>query len=215
MDEAPEVTKSLFEAVSTVEELFAPNELAYLALTSKAELPIRDRLAWKLQEELGEPYVVSREWRRADVAVLRGDLPLLQVEAKAMYAFDVLSAKSRAKYLAKLTSDGLKMASLAPDSDAYLLALITQVDGAMATHLRKHVVKYSSGIRSATRKNGNAATVMSMSRHLWEADLAQFTSPFLRATLDGGVMWGMRVEIDAYLIGPLSPIAAESRHGGA
>jgi len=27
---------------------FEPNELAYLALTSKPELPIRDRLAWQL-----------------------------------------------------------------------------------------------------------------------------------------------------------------------
>jgi hypothetical protein len=210
--EPAELAECLPIALSAVAASFARNELAYLALTSKAELPIRDRLAWRLQEALGEAYVVSREWRRADIAVLRRDVPLLQIEAKAMYAFDVLSTTSRAKYLAKLTSDGLKMAALAPNSAAYLLALITYVDGPTATHLRKHVVKYSGGIRAAIAKEGSPAAVMARARSLWEADLERFTSPFVRLALDGGVMWEMHVEIDAFVIGPLTPMSPAGLH---
>jgi hypothetical protein len=114
------IAVALEGALSSVGGAFAQNELAYLALTSKAELPVRDRVAWNLQMTLGKPFVVSREWRRADIAVLLGDVPLVQVEAKALYAFDVLSGQSRGKFLAKLTDDGLKMASLVPGGSAFL-----------------------------------------------------------------------------------------------
>jgi hypothetical protein len=187
---------------------FAKNELAYLALTSKAELPLRDRVAWRLQVALGESYVVSREWRRADIAVLRGDAPLLQIEAKALYGFDVLRTTTRTKYIQRLASDGLKMAAVAPDSAAYLLALITHVDGTIQPHLRKHVVKYSSGIRAATARLGNAAAVTTAARGLWQEALTQFACPSRRFLIEAGVMWGMHVEVDAYLIGPLPREAA-------
>jgi hypothetical protein len=204
MAEDQDVAVALERALSSMSEAFAPNELAYLALTSKAELPVRDRLAWNLERALGEPHVVSREWRRADIAVLRGDAPLVQVEAKAMYAFDVLSAKSRAKFSAKLVADGQKMAALAPRSSAFLLALITHIDGSIQPHLRRHVVKYSSGIQSAlAREGGDAAAVRIRARQTWEAELAQFTSPWRRFEIDGGNHWGLGVAVDAYLIGPL------------
>ncbi|MFC7493637.1 MULTISPECIES: hypothetical protein [unclassified Nocardioides] len=198
------VVSALAMTLASLSSDFAENELAYLALTSKAELPVRDRIAWRLQHELNDSYVVSREWRRADIAVLAGETPVLQVEAKAMYAFDVLNAKSRAKNLAKLTADGLKMAALAPDSAAYLLALITHVDGSVPLHLRRHVVKHSGGIVASLTKEGTAGAVGARARQLWEADLARFTSPSTRFGIAGGTMWGLTVELDAYLIGPLS-----------
>jgi hypothetical protein len=65
-------------------------------------------------------------------------------------------------------------------------------------------VKYSSGIRGALSRQGSAAVVLSRSRELWEADLAKFTTAPRRFTLEGGVMWDMHVQVDAYLVGPLS-----------
>jgi hypothetical protein len=201
------VSGALFNTLSCLSESFAQDELAYLALTSKVEQPIRDRLAWGLQSSLGEAFVVSREWRRADLAVLRSDVPLVQVEAKAMYAFDLLSSTSRAKYLARLTSDGLKMAALVPTGASFLLALITHVDGEIAPHLRQHVVKYSRGIRAAIlREAGDAALVKLKARQLWESDLAQFTSPWQRISLQAGRQWETQVDLDAYLVGPLASV---------
>lgn len=198
----------LFDALATtLSELgtaFEPGELAYLALTSKAELPIRDRLAWRLQNRLGDAYVVSREWRRADIAVLEHDVPRLQVEAKAMYGFDVLSAAGRGKYLAKLRADAIKMSLLAPDAVPHLLALITYVDGSIETHLRQHVVKYSSGIAAALQKHAGALAVQAQARDLWESDIAQLGGPVRRFNIQGGAVWGATVQVDAYLMGPLS-----------
>lgn len=160
-----------------------------------------------MQSALGELFIVSREWRRADLAVLHHDAAVLQVEAKAMYAFDVLSPVSRLKYVAKLIADGSKMAALAPHTDAYLLALITHVHGPVPAHLRKHVVKYSGGIMSALASHGgDGAKVAVRSRALWEAELNSLGAPWERVTLEGGEHWGLRVQVDAYLAGPLPPI---------
>jgi hypothetical protein len=197
------IEETLRASLSSVRTTFAANELAYLALTSKVELPIRDRLAWRLQEAIGQSLVVSREWRRADLAVLRHDTPLVQIEAKAMYAFDVLSKVNRAKYVSRLLADGSKMALLAPESHAFLLALITHVEGDVPLHLRKHVVKYSAGIVAAIAKHSDATT--SKARDAWQNELDHLGSPWSRFTFDGGEQWGLRVEVDAYLVGPLVP----------
>jgi hypothetical protein len=200
-------SSALLTSLSLLGETFQQDELAYLALTSKPELPIRDRLAWHMQTALGDSFIVSREWRRADLAVLHHDAAVLQVEAKAMYAFDVLSSVSRLKYVAKLVADGSKMAVLAPHTDAYLLALITHVHGQVPTHLRKHVLKYSGGIMSAlASQGGDGAQVAVRSRALWESELNNFGAAWERFTLEGGEHWGLRVQVDAYLAGPLPAI---------
>ena len=76
---------------------FAPGELAYLALTSKIERPLQDRLAWLLHTRLPD-LVVSREWRATDIAILSAgaESPLVLLEAKAMYSFDVAWNTARA-----------------------------------------------------------------------------------------------------------------------
>jgi hypothetical protein len=53
-------TDALVRALEASVRSFAPNELAYLALTSKVELPIRDRLAWSLHTALPGK-IVARE----------------------------------------------------------------------------------------------------------------------------------------------------------
>jgi hypothetical protein len=45
--------------------------------------------------------------------------------------------------------------------------------------------------------------VRSRARQAWEGELAQFTSPWRRFTINGGSHWGLGVEVDAYVIGPL------------
>jgi hypothetical protein len=205
MTDVQTIAEALTDTLSEISQTFAQDELAYLALTSKAELPVRDRIAWRLQLALGEKYVVSREWRRADIAILRGDVPVIQIEAKALYAFDVLSDRSRTRFIQRLAADGLKMAALVPEGTAFLLALITHIDGAIEPHLQSHVVKYSSGIRGAVAaKGGDAGLVRSSARTYWEAELDRFHAPWQRFEIEAGRHWGMHVDIDAYLVGPLS-----------
>lgn len=81
---ARDVLEAALEAVAAG---FRPGELAYLALTSKPEGAIRDRLAWALYSS---GHCAAREWReRCDLAVLNeaGD-PLAVVEFKAIFTHD-------------------------------------------------------------------------------------------------------------------------------
>src|SRR5215218_1528708 len=78
--------------LSTIDRRFDVDELAFLALTSKMELPLRDRLAYVLFRRLPQ-FLVAREWRRVDLAVLApGDppVPKMLLEAKALYTFDLV-----------------------------------------------------------------------------------------------------------------------------
>ena len=53
----------LEKALSNVGRDFEEDQLAFLTLTSKPELQIRDALAWRLHRALPD-LIVSREWRR-------------------------------------------------------------------------------------------------------------------------------------------------------
>lgn len=200
MTASPSVVSALAMTLASLSYDFADDELAYLTLTSRGGVPVRDRISWRLQQELDETYVVARGWRRADIAVLARDTPVLQVATRALPAPDVLDPGARAEHVAALVADGLRMTSVAPDSSAYLLALMTHVDGTVPDHLAEHVVKHAVDTVSA---GDDDTSVADRARKLWEAELGRFGWPSTRFTVGGGSLWGLAVEMDAYLIGPL------------
>jgi hypothetical protein len=171
------------------------------------KLPIRDRLAWLLHLALGDEFVVSREWRRADLAVLSHDIAVAQIEAKALYTFDILkevqSGWTEAGYLGRLERDAEKMAALV-HSDRWLLSLITDVRGAIPHHLGSHVVKYTSGITKAIPYPHEL--LRDTATRLWVEKLDERfggdTTTSLR--VDGGSVWGLEASVDVFLTGPLA-----------
>jgi hypothetical protein len=81
-------TDTLLTSLVSAASSFDDSELSYLALTSKPEHAIRDRLAWAL---VRSGYRVAREWRsRCDLAVLGQDgNATVAIELKASYTHDV------------------------------------------------------------------------------------------------------------------------------
>lgn len=71
-----------------LDKLFTENELAYLSSHCKNELQIRDRIAWKLHQEISEKYkglyVVRREWAPKEKDKSRVDLAILEMEQDKM-----------------------------------------------------------------------------------------------------------------------------------
>ena len=90
---------------------FDSNELAYLALTGKIELTIRDRIAYSLHRQMRdeENIQIAREWKRFDLAIIEESRPVMLVEAKAMYSFDMFANKAKNKYPTKVQKDVKKM----------------------------------------------------------------------------------------------------------
>ena len=102
----PNWQHELESAIHAIPSRFAPNELAYLALTSKPEAQIRDAIAVHLHEAFGSSagarYLVAREWGDDthkgfyDLAVVDTAAtqrrfhhpPAMLVELKAHYTFN-------------------------------------------------------------------------------------------------------------------------------
>jgi len=133
---------------------FASGELAYLALTSKIERPLQDRLAWCLHTQF-PGLVVSREWRATGIAILNGEAtsPLLLLEAKAMYSFDVAweHRPNASRYPLLMKNDVAKAHRIDQHdtADVYALGLVTHPLG-LPRDL-PGVIKYQDSIRRALR----------------------------------------------------------------
>ena len=192
------------ENMRTLIEDFRPDELAYLALTSKIELPIRDRLAFRLRQRLLESndLALAREWKKFDLAVVTDASEVrLLLEAKAMYSFDLFSS-SISKFVRECSRDLRKLREAganSPTSPTLLtLALVTHphCPGAIPLHW-KGVVKYFAGVRrSATRSISDVT--QEISRHFRPPDFPLFAS----GKIDAGLAFGTEVSVVYALFGP-------------
>ena len=111
-------------ALKRLDKEFRENELAYLALTSKAERQIVDRLAFSLHRDFGgdgdasiaREFTVSRKIQRVDLAITHGKVPLLFLEAKAMQSYHANLPNGSFPYLDKIEHDREKLRGYAPET---------------------------------------------------------------------------------------------------
>lgn len=198
----------LAECLEAAAASFAPGELAYLALTSKIERPLQDRLAWCLHNRL-PGLVVSREWRTTDIAVLsaRAESPLVLLEAKAMYSFDVAweHRASASAYPRLMQQDIAKARALDPHgrADVYALGLVTHPHGSPRN--LPGVIKYLDHINRAL----NTASPEDL-QLMSAATMRQALTPLGQVrsgNLPGGTAFGAEVTIGYWLVGPAHPPA--------
>lgn len=145
--------KLLLETLQSVSNEFKKDELAYLALTSKIEIPIRDRWAFVLYEKFSEKYSVAREWKRTDLAILDNLSPVALIELKAMYSFDGIDNSQH--YINKMCKDASKALKLSnTNTHIYTVLLSTHPHGMFAKEL-DGIIKYLPNINRTIRKYGN------------------------------------------------------------
>ena len=81
------------QIASLMQQAFAqvdPKSLAYLYATGKSELYARDLLSSYVNNlpDLPNNYFVGREWKRHDMTINNGELPMLFVEGKSNTHYD-------------------------------------------------------------------------------------------------------------------------------
>lgn len=147
------VKSVIIETINDINTQFQSDELAYLALTTKIELPFRHRWAFYLQQKLGTEYIVSREWQRTDIAILKDDKPVMLLELKAMYTFDaVFNPNGISGYKKRLIDDFNKAKNLAEnDTQIYTVLLATAPQNIVPQNYDK-VIKYRDGINKCLKK---------------------------------------------------------------
>ena len=139
------------ETISKVDREFnkRKNELAYLALTSKVERPVQDKWAFLLHRELQPKYLVAREWKRLDIAILNKETPKALIELSAVYTFDVFSKSKR--IIQKLEKDEEKSKKLFPKcKNIYTVLLMTHPYSRFPKALTS--LKYRKGVNASYNK---------------------------------------------------------------
>jgi hypothetical protein len=187
-------------AVAEAAISFAPNELAYLALTSKPEQHFRDRIAFVLYRMLADkPVLVCREWNRVDLAVLAAEdqTPGILLELKWMYSMDAWA--DRADYHRAVLEDEAKALRLAsPSTSVYTLLL--------ATHPRTKIhsqywpaMKYASNVNRFLLLAGSAEKIAETACDA-ASKLFGTHRIFASGDIDGGVAYGVQASVMWWLM---------------
>ena len=147
-----QLTKQVVNSLESLKSAFLQNELAYLALTQKVEHAFRDKLAFELHNRLkgDKESLVCREWCRTDLAVIRDSQPLLLLEAKAIYTFDIMKGGSQHPFPSQLQEDIEKSKVWQSDGKNSTLEILALL---IATHPHdppsaayREAVKYYGGV---------------------------------------------------------------------
>jgi hypothetical protein len=194
----------LVEAISNIP--VDTDELAYLALTSKPEAQIRDRLAYRLHLQLaGQELLVAREWKRTDLAVLQSDgAPLALIEAKALLSADLQYQGRVEKWRKRVLADINKARQTAEradaqDSEVYALVIVTHVLTPVTPEQRS-VVKYGKRLIAV-------APWEEAERRDLKQLLPEGPAPH-EHTLGRGEAFGIKVEVTTWLFGPMNAAIA-------
>ena len=199
--------QELVDGLTGAAPSFEPGELSYLALTSKAEHVVRDRLAWVLSRR---GLRVAREWRnRVDLAVLDDEgEPLSALEAKATYTHDTIwgwnkDRTGKQKLVGGVTAldtlirwDAAKVLDAAGTGRAYTLLI------AMHRHDPVQTIALRQLIKESVRPPRDWRTA--------EQQLLDYLHPLgdvsQEILLGDGSAFGIRMTVTGWLCGPLRPI---------
>jgi len=188
-------------------KFFQSNELAYLALTGKIELPIRDKLAFNLHKNLsGEGYIVSREWirkrKRCDLAITKDGTAIALLELKAMYTFN-----GTQKYLYSVNkmieSDLRKCEELAdPYTKIYAILLATHPHKKLGDGLSR-TIKYIDPLNKALGRQ-TEDKICNDCRHAVSDVFSKYKDKFELGRIEAGECFGTKVSILFWVFGPFS-----------
>ncbi len=192
-------SRRVAETMESLEQEFSQDELAYLALTSKVELPIRDRLAYALYRHFGngDSVLVAREWKRVDLAIIVGQKPEFLLEAKAMYTFNIWDGY-RTKFLINVRNDlnKLKDKDSSDAAEKLILVLATDCDESPKKHLDE-AVKYSGDLRKYDKLRKSEDEIRIAAREMFD-EFEHFSS----GKITGGRAFGIEASVYYWLFGP-------------
>ena len=144
---------SIIESINRIQSNSQQHQtFAWVAVTGKPELFVRDHLGADLSAH-NPGVIVSREWNKHDLVILDEAVnPLVVIEGKALYDFDLLDPRILNVYRKALAIDRQKLIDRdAPKS--FMTLLMTSIRNPIPDSLRR-VTKYSSGINRGLKKHG-------------------------------------------------------------
>jgi hypothetical protein len=200
------------EIISTLSSKFQENELSYLALTSKIELPLRDKISFGLHKKYADKYLVCREWKsresnssdRIDLAIINKSnskvLCLIEFKAQSVVALQ----KGYTRYLAE---DLIKIRDIAQDDsvELYYIYFNNKITSELSIDsLYNNSIKYFKGLnKNINKKRGSAENC----KLHWEEHLKEVSLPNVKSThlsINAGKYYNYPVTIETFIYGPIT-----------
>ena len=205
--------------LDSLDKLFEDNELAYLSSHCKNELQIRDRIAWRLHQDItkeyGDLYVVRREWApkeksRVDLAILEMDANKEKVEnVIALIEFKAQSIVKREQwYFDEFSQDVIKMREFkkkSPCTDADLYFVFLETGQWSKADKYKSILGYSIYQNGRVKYRQDSDYLSSIKSH-WEefgVVLGKSISTPDPEAIEIGEAFGYKQYVSPLLIGPL------------
>ncbi len=179
---------------------FESNELAYLALTSKPEHVIRDRLAFRLHETHFPHSIVVREYERIDLAILskgrEGYEPevLLQLKTWSLFTF----IKNSDKQFQAIQDDEKKCRDVSKTAETYCLLLSTCPSSEISSY--KTIVKYCSGWQRALEEHNTIEEIETQAHARIKEHLSPYWQIVHSDKISAGEAFETRVMVHYWLI---------------
>jgi hypothetical protein len=190
------------------------DELAYLALTGKLEIPFRDRLAYEMY--LAYPWTqmqTAREWKKTDIAVIEDGEPAVLVEAKALYTFDAVNPKTLARYRGYIEKDIAKATRLAVASTEVMVVVVMTHIGTPVPPQLRDIVSYSWYINKALSKWGDDVSQLQMEACSKVQELlSSLGGTDVKHNARSGRAFGLSVEVDVFTVGKCGVALGQDPH---
>ncbi len=209
----------LIEVLNIVPHRFRKNELAFLALTSKIENHLRDKIAFVLHENFKDELIISREWndrngKKADIAIFNNDP---NINFNRQYNIDYLiEFKAQAvpifqkSFTNKFYDDLIKMANAAEDKTlGYFILFNNIIEGNLEENLSNPALKYLIKTKSFTdkKKSESNQSIKAGIEENWKNYLKIKHLPYGKSEmveLIAGKYNNLKVTIVTFVYGPLN-----------
>ena len=149
---------SISVILNNIETDFKKGELAYLAMTSKIENPLRDRIAFALHTQFGDKYFICREWNKGGEKSNRTDIAIIDRKTEDVKCLIELKANTTPRKedsrSIELAEDFRKMSRVAKDdTELYFVSFNNLIQTSKVIDLKLgHSIKYHSDINRVLSK---------------------------------------------------------------
>ncbi len=203
------IYRTVLDVIERLHTDFSENELAYLAVTSKIENPLRDRIAFELHKRLGQQFLVHREWAYAKRS--KADLAVTDDKNRVKYLFEFKAHSLptyEQGYSDKIRLDLQKLyAASNEETESYFIYFLNHVKAKdLLDHRFQHVVKYHKYLNQALQLHRLETDISDKvteywHRHLEEVGMEKAKSALLK--IEAGSYYDIPVSIFAFIYGPM------------
>lgn len=185
--------QELIDIIKNISKSFSENELAYLALTSKIEIPLRDKIAYVLHKKYNKHSLVCREWKNKDGSMnshRRIDLAIIDRKSKKATCLIEFKANSSGVFEKmfedEFEKDKNKMNEMSNSAEKYYVFFCNDHDNEISKDF-SHSIKYLEKINKSKNRNMIGK---------WREKLNKKDEVF---PIDAGSYYNIKVEIVAFI----------------